>query len=399
VNHRNPQSIGLIWSQYAAYHVDRCEAVARRFAGRAEVLAIEVATTSTTYAWEPSGEIPGARKITLFPGRSYDAISVWARYIALLRSVRGCDVVCLGLSYGEAESIMLSWTLRLMGKLVIVFSESKFDDSTRSVWKECGKSLALSCYGGAIVGGRRHRDYFRFLRFIRRPVLPGYDVVGTERIRRQSGAVLAPGGAAWAGRPFVFVGRFVDKKNLLGLIAGYARYASVAGNDARRLVLVGAGEEEAAMRALAESLGVAELVDFPGFLGAEAVSRVLAEALALVLPSREEQWGLVVNEALALGLPAIVSGEVGSRDLLVRNLVNGYVVESNSPDGLASAMRELSTDEGLWRAMVAQSHARAWMGDSDRLADALECLLYTDSAEARQNVARLTEEMEIPADV
>jgi len=394
---RNPQSIGLIWSQFAAYHIDRCEAVARRFSGRAQIVAVEVATTSTTYAWEPSGDITGAGKITLFPGQSYDSVSGWKRYLALLRAVRGCDTVCVGLSYAAVESILLSWTLRLMGKQLIVFSESKFDDRTRSVWTECGKSLVLRCYGAAVVGGRRHRDYFRFLRFLRRPVVPGYDVVGIERIRRQSGDELAPGGIPWASRQFLFVGRFVDKKNLLCLIEGYARYVATAGAYVRRLILVGSGEEEAAMRALAERHGIAEMIDFPGFLGAEAVSRALAGALALVLPSREEQWGLVVNEALALGLPAIVSGEVGSRDLLVRNLVNGFVIESNSPDGIARAMLQLSTDELCWRQMVDQSHARAWMGDSERLADALEFLLYTDNSEAAQRVARLTEEMEIPA--
>jgi len=81
----------------------------------------------------------------------------------------------------------------------------------------------------------------------------------------------------------------------------------------------------------------------------------------------------------------------------VRNLVNGFVIESNSPDGIARAMLQLSTDELCWRQMVDQSHARAWMGDSERLADALEFLLYTDNSEAAQRVARLTEEMEIPA--
>jgi glycosyltransferase involved in cell wall biosynthesis len=369
--------------------------VARRLAGRTEVLAVEVATTSATYAWEPSGDVAGARKVTLFPGRSYDSVGPLRRYAALLSAVRGCSAVCIGLSYAEPEAILLSWTLRLMGKQVIVFSESKFDDKPRSVWKELGKSLLLLAYHAAIIGGRRHRDYFRFLRFGRRPVVPGYDVVGIERIRRQGAA--ESGQVAWGDRPFLFVGRFVDKKNLLTLVEGYARYAARAGAAARRLVLVGSGAEEPAMRALAERHGVAGLIDYPGFLGAEAVSRALAGALALVLPSREEQWGLVVNEALAFGLPTIVSGEVGSRDLLVRNLVNGFVIESNSPEGIARAMWQLSTDEPAWRDMAQQALERAWMGDSERLGDAIETLLYTHDAAAAARVARLAEEMEIPA--
>ena len=70
--------VALLFAQFSAYHIDRCEAVARRFAGRAEVLAVEVATTSATYAWEVSGAVAGARKLTLFPGASYERVG-WPR--------------------------------------------------------------------------------------------------------------------------------------------------------------------------------------------------------------------------------------------------------------------------------------------------------------------------------
>jgi len=386
--------VGLIWSQFAAYHIDRCEAVARRLGGRCEVLAIEVATTSTLYAWAPSGEVAGARKITLFPGRSFDAISPWHRFRAMLRATRQCDTVCIGLSYAEPDAIGLSWILRLLGKRVIVFSESKFDDRRRSIWFELLKTIVLFGYGAAVVGGRRHLDYFRFLGFRSRPVLPGYDGVGLDRIRRQAGGTLAPQGTPFAERPFLFVGRFVEKKNLFALVEGYARYAQRAGDAARRMVLAGSGEDEAALRHRVAALGVADLVDFPGFLDAEAVSRALSGALALVLVSHEEQWGLVVNEALALGLPAIVSNEVGARDLLVRNLVNGFVVETGCAEGLAQAMFRMGSDAAAWQDMVAASHARAWLGDADRLADALETLLVPGNTETDGRLGRLMAELE-----
>ena len=389
-------SIGLIWSQFAAYHVDRCEAVARRFGAEAEVLAIEVATTSLDYAWEPSGAVAGARKVTLFPGRSFDSLGSLRRYWAMLRATAHCDVVCMGLSYGLPDAILLSWTLRMLGRRVIVFSESKFDDCHRSVWFEAAKAVLLRCYGAAIVGGRRHIEYFHFLRFGSRPVLPGYDGVGIDRIRRQGGGELAPGGAPFDGRPFVFVGRFVGKKNLATLVRAFAQYRELCGSAARRLILIGSGEEEPRLRALCGELGVTELVDFPGFLSADAVSRALASALALVLPSREEQWGLVVNEALAFGLPVIVSNEVGSRDLLVRNLLNGFVVESNCPASLARAMQIISSDCETWTEMVGHSNERAWMGDSERLADALELVLDPTRAEPAERIRLLMNELELP---
>jgi len=376
---RKPR-IALVWAQFASYHVDRCEAVARRLAGRAEVLGVEVATTSADYAWAPSGEIAGARKLVLFPGQSFDAVSPWSRYRAMLRAVRGCDMVCIGLGYGDPDAILLSWTLRLIGKRVVVLSESKFDDVARNVWFEALKALLLSCYNAAIVGGARHLAYFRFLGFRRRPVLVGYDGVGTERVRREAGAT-GPEAAPWAGRPFIFVGRFVEKKNLFALIDGYRAY-SAQDSSPRELVLAGSGPLEAALKDHAERSGLAGHVRFTGFLSSAEVSRLMASALALMLVSGEEQWGLVVNEALSLGLPVIVSTAVGARDALVRNLINGFVVEPNSPEGVAAAMAMLASDEGLWSRMSAASRARAPLGDCERLADAVELLFDPANAAA-----------------
>ena len=97
----------------------------------------------------------------------------------------------------------------------------------------------------------------------------------------------------------------------------------------------------------------------------------------------------------ALGVPVIVSNEVGSRDLLVRNLVNGFVVDTNSPEAIGAAMRRLAEDEPTWRAMALAAAERAWMGDAGRLADALEVLLFPKSPEARSRLDALLAEMEI----
>ena len=389
--------IAVLFAQFSAYHIDRCQAVARRFAGRAEVLAVEVATSSATYAWEASGTVDGARKVTLFPGSSYDSIAwprrLWRQFKTLWR----CDSVLIGIGYNEPDIIVLAWLLALCGVRVVLLSESKFDDKPRRVLAELMKALVLAPYRAAIVGGHRHIAYFRFLGFHRRPVLPGYDTVDLARVRAMGGGVAAPAGAPYAARDFIFVGRFVDKKNLVELVEGFALYANAAGSAARRLVLIGAGPEEALVRARADALGVTALIDFPGFLGAEAVAQRLGQGLALVLPSAEEQWGLVVNEALAFGLPAIVSPAVGSGDLLVRNLVNGYVIELNAPEGLAAAMTALAGDEANWRRMVEASHARAWLGDTERLADAAEALIAPGNAQAAPRITQMQQSLACPA--
>jgi L-malate glycosyltransferase len=259
-----------------------------------------------------------------------------------------------------------------------LMTESKFDDFERSLRRECMKALLLRPFAAAIVGGARQAAYLRLLGFRRRPVLPGYDGVDTARVRSLGAAAEA---IPFPERRFAFVGRFVDKKALPSLIAAYRRYRDLAGPAAHRLMLVGGGEQEPAVRELIAGCDLAPWVEITGFVQADEVARRLAGALALVLPSREEQWGLVVNEALALGLPVVVSEPVGARDALVRNLVNGFVVEPGSVESLARALLALS-DEETWRRMGAASAARAELGDAERLADAVEMLAGAPSPPA-----------------
>ena len=370
---RTPR-IAILFAQFAPYHADRIEAAARALTGRATVVGVEVAQASETYAWSPSGEMRGAEKRVLFSGERYEKIGTWRRFRAQYSALKDCATTFVGIGYNEPDVIALAWALRLRGRRVVVMTDSKFDDMPRSIRREWIKALLLRPFHAALVAGHRQVEYFRFLGFDRRRVLIGYDTVDLARVRAQAGGVAAPDGVAYAERPFVFVGRFVPKKNLGFLIDAYHTYRNLAGGAARRLVLVGGGEEDAALRAQIAALGLEQSVEITGFLDAPQVAARLTQALALLLPSREEQWGLVVNEALALGLPVIVSEAVGARDLLVRNLINGFVLGIDSPAGWAAAMAELGNDEARWRTMVAQSHALAQAGDVKRFAEAVEQL-------------------------
>lgn len=366
--------IGILFAQFAAYHVDRIEAVAQRFAGRAEVIGVEVAQASETYAWSPSGAVRGAAKRVLFIGQTYERIGKWRRFRAQYAALKDCDTVFVGIGYNEPDVPMLALALRLRGRRVVVMTDSKFDDMPRNLPRETLKALLLRPFHAALVAGYRQVDYLRFLGFTKRPVVLGYDTVSVARVRDQAGATTAPDGVPFAERPFAFVGRFVAKKNLVFLLQAYAAYRNRSGAGARGLVLIGGGEQEATLREHIRSAGLDSAVEITGFLDARDVARRLNGALALLLPSTEEQWGLVVNEALALGLPAIVSEAVGARDLLVRNLLNGFVVPVDSLEGWADAMAAIADDEQRWRDMAEHSHKLAPLGDVERFAAAVESL-------------------------
>ena len=378
-------AIGLLWTQFSAYHVDRLEAVGRRMDGRARVLAVEVSASSKVYAWEPSGEVRGTEKVQLFHGQVYETISPLRRFWRQLRALRRCDVAFIGVAYSEPDVILLAFALRFLGVKVVMMTASKFDDRPRKALKEFLKSLVLSSYHAAIVGGCRQHDYVRFLGFDNRRVLPGYNTVSMQRVREQ--AREAPE-TAFADRAFIFVGRFVDKKNIETMLEAYAAYARSAGTRARPLVMIGDGPLRPALDRMCDELGIAGQVQFAGFLSAPQVSRRLAAGLALVLVSAEEQWGLVINEAVAVGLPVIASFEVGARGALVCNLLNGFIVESNSAPSITLALSRIGANEDAWQKMSAHSIGLNWMADAERFADAVELMVDPLAEPARANHAR-----------
>ena len=114
---------------------------------------------------------------------------------------------------------------------------------------------------------------------------------------------------------------------------------------------------------------------FRGFLQTQDISRAYGDSLALLLPSIEEQFGNVVPEAQAMGFPVILSDNCGSRDVLVRSGVNGFVVEADNPSGTAFFMRLLSEDEELWRNMCVASQQFVERADTARFAEAVEALI------------------------
>ena len=167
------------------------------------------------------------------------------------------------------------------------------------------------------------------------------------------------------GRRVLFVGRLVPFKRPLDVVEAAARLAT-AGRPVELLV-AGAGELEDELKAAARAGGVA--ATFLGFVNQSRLPEVYAGADALVLPSGgEETWGLVVNEAMACGLPAVVSDAVGCGPDLVEPGVTGEVAPLGDIAGLAAALDRvlaldpLATRQHLAARMAVYSPERAALG-------------------------------------
>jgi glycosyltransferase involved in cell wall biosynthesis len=226
-------------------------------------------------------------------------------------------------------------------------TDSKFDDKRRHIVKELLKSVFYWPYNAAIAAGERSKNYLLFFGFSEERVAIGYDTVSVERIRSMAGSEPAPGGVPHRSRHFTIVARFVPKKNLGLALDAYAHYSEQHSGSPRELYICGSGELEPMLREQAARLGL-KSVRFLGYQPEPEVARILSSTLALILPSVEEQHGLVINEAIAMGVPVLVSDNCGARDLLVRAGVNGYVFEPDNAIGLAYLMNRLDCDAEGW---------------------------------------------------
>lgn len=366
--------LALLWDNFGPLHEDRVRAVAATFRDR-KVVGIELCSKSDTYEWVGFEDL-GYEKQTLFPDRDLSQLNACTLFLRLIITAqklgRGDYVLC---HWNLPAIFLFAHWLRMTGSRVYTMGCSKFDDKPRDAKREALKSLILRPYHGAIASGHRSIDYFRFLGIPAERIVGEYNTVSIGRIKKLTGTEPAPNGVIFESRGFLSVARLVPKKNLGMLLHAYARYRETTTATPRPLTLCGSGPEEAALRALAEALGLTGHVRFMGFVQTEVVCRELGKALALLLPSMEEQFGNVVPEAQAAGLPVIISDNAGARDLLLRTGVNGFVVESDNPEGLAYFMRILAEDENLWSRMAKAASEAAKGGDVAEFCRAISKLI------------------------
>jgi glycosyltransferase involved in cell wall biosynthesis len=133
----------------------------------------------------------------------------------------------------------------------------------------------------------------------------------------------------------IYVGQHVPRK---GMDIAFRALAQMAGAD-WHLTTIGTGEFASEWRETVQKLGIAHRVRFLPAVPSREVSARIAESDLLLLPSRFDGWGAVINEALMLGVPVICSDHCGAKDLL-HDPWRGEVVQAGSVDGLRAVLSE-----------------------------------------------------------
>lgn len=273
--------------------------------------------------------------------RYLEEIGLRERTMALLHRANAYqpDVINLTGYYDPAQLSLLLWA-KARGIRVVMQNESTAVDQPRGGWKEGFKRWLFRRCDGFFCFGTQSADYLIQLGVDPDRILLRKNAVDNNALEAVYERALSSRSARQQAMQLqannvVFVGRLIEAKNLPMLLTCFADALKRAGPPTNwGLLLLGDGAEREPLNQQIRSLDLTGRVTLlPGRPWYE-VPEILALSNVLVLPSRSEPWGLVVNEAMACGLPVLVSDRCGCVADLVQHGQNGFVFNPAQPDQL-----------------------------------------------------------------
>lgn len=212
----------------------------------------------------------------------------------------------------------------------------------------------LKQFDACLYVGQRNREYLQHYGVASSRLFFSPHCVDNDAFRQASDAARGAGGGRAGGRRrhVLFVGRLVDSKRPMDVVQAVARLRS--SGQPVDLVIAGAGELQGSMEEAARAAGLD--AQFLGFVNQSRLPSVYASSDVVVLPSIAiETWGLVVNEAMACGVPAVVSDAVGCGPDLIQPGATGAVAPLGDLPALATSIASvLAFDPSLTRRALAE---------------------------------------------
>ena len=345
----------FLFDNIGPYHATRLCAASKSF----DTVAVQFGKRSGKYDWE-SKNPQGVILKTINPDGSECDLraSDFCKKLRFALKEANPQVLFVNGWGFRGALIGIKWAKKV-GVRVVLMSETRRVDGSRFWMSEWAKRKIVRLCDAGLCGGESHRRYLVELGLPKDRVALGYNAVDNEFFGKiQSGVGISD------GPYFLASNRFVERKNLGRLIEAYVRYVNSFSGERKRiwpLVLLGDGKLRAGMEALARNLGLeilagdiqlnsyklktaceGGLVVFPGFRQIDELLEFYAGAGAFVHPALAEPWGLVINEAMASGLPILSSNNVGAAEELLKEGINGFSFDPQNVEELASVLKRMA---------------------------------------------------------
>jgi 1,2-diacylglycerol 3-alpha-glucosyltransferase len=348
------KSLAVNYITFGHHHMARLAALHLECRRRGfELIGVQTFSRDSDYDWK---QVPlvklDYRAETIIEGES----ASWRKSPMLAPRIRryyddlNPDVVVVS-GWGLREARLTVDWCKKRKRMAVLLSDSQESDAKRNWFKEYLKRNIVRRFDAAFVAGRPQARYAMKLGMRADRVCYGSCAVDNHYWTNCSKAIRqdCETSRMLHGLPlnyFLFVGRFVAKKNVLTLLKAYSMYRDQVSKPLS-LILCGSGEQEHAIREFVDATNLRG-VQLRGFQQADALPYYYALADCLILPSSHcEQWGLVVNEAMASGLPVLVSYICGCAEDLVHDGINGFTFNPHNPKELAEKMLRITSDSAV----------------------------------------------------
>lgn len=334
--------IAVLFTNFGPYHLARVQAFHEICSKNGwSTIGIELSRLEAEYPWRssltqlpfPIYSVMQAEEIEHIP-----LIKILSALYHLLVEVQP-DVLAIAGYAHSAMILALVWS-HLNRKPTVLFSETTATDFPRSPFKERIKQWLVSHYQSALVGGQPQKRYLMSLGMSEKAIYLGYDIVGNSKFHPDHIRLLPH----LLNTPyFLTINRFIQKKNLPFVINCYHSYRMILGASSWDLVLCGDGKLRSQLERQIHRLGLEKYIHLTGFLQQDEMLPYFAHAGCLIHASTHEQWGLVVNEAMAAGLPLLVSNRCGCYEDLLLEGVNGFGFDPENQQQLTELMLKVSS--------------------------------------------------------
>lgn len=277
------------------------------------------------------------------------------KVVGALRRANPDAIACGGYNY-VASWQALGWAKSNHVRFLLWCESTANDDRAGHRMVESLKKKFFAQCDGCIVPGTAAGEYARQMEVSPEHIFIAPNAVDNDLFASRAGEARrnAPRVRAELDLParyFLFAGRLVKSKGVFELLEAYGSL-----NENLRsqigLVLAGDGPLRSELESVAKSI-CPGTIRFAGFVHRDELASYYGLADCLVFPTRSDPWGLVVNEAMACGLPVICGQSAGCAADLVKS--NGRVIDPRNAGQLPRAMEELASDADLRREMSRES--------------------------------------------
>lgn len=257
------------------------------------------------------------------------------------------DIIITG-GYQHPSYLLAMLYAKIFKKRIILWCESnKYDYRHSHSLRDGYKRWFVKNCSGYVVPGRASFEYLLSLGASSEKIFTAlnsvdndYFIQSCDKYRQDRETFRRTRG--YPGKLILYVGRLIEQKGVSDLLMAFQM---ISGKQPEwGLLLVGSGEQEKEYR---DHCRIKEIknVFFTGFIHQEDIPVYYAISDCLVLPTHSDPWGLVLNEAMASGLPVICSNVAGAACDLVRPGENGYIFKKGDVNQLAAYISDILSDD------------------------------------------------------